>query len=256
MFGSRQSISRAIFATFFSAAVSIASPASADPFYDMTLRGASRPTRSASFARSRLGKPRSASAFKVSVPLVGLRDEPIAVSGVVVVPAGPAPAGGRPVVAWAHPTTGVARHCAPSLVPEVLSWIPGLDAMLARGFVVAATDYPGLGTVGPHPYLIGRSEGRAVLELGASGARTTGVRGRHTFRHLGALAGRTCGALRGRARPQLRARAPSRWCRRGSTCHGARRVVPRGYPRHRGQGARSVRTLVVVRTSSIFRSTM
>jgi alpha-beta hydrolase superfamily lysophospholipase len=36
--------------------------------------------------------------------------------------------------------------------------------MLARGFVVAATDYPGLGTVGPHPYLIGRSEGRAVLD--------------------------------------------------------------------------------------------
>src|SRR5262245_10446782 len=38
---------------------------------------------------------------------------PIAVSGVVFTPAGPAPAGGRPVVAWAHPTTGIDRRCAP-----------------------------------------------------------------------------------------------------------------------------------------------
>jgi pimeloyl-ACP methyl ester carboxylesterase len=30
--------------------------------------------------------------------------------------------------------------------------------------VVAATDYPGLGTAGPHPYLVGVSEARAVLD--------------------------------------------------------------------------------------------
>jgi pimeloyl-ACP methyl ester carboxylesterase len=36
--------------------------------------------------------------------------------------------------------------------------------MLARGYVVVATDYPGLGTPGIHPYLIGKSEGRAVLD--------------------------------------------------------------------------------------------
>jgi acetyl esterase/lipase len=36
--------------------------------------------------------------------------------------------------------------------------------MLQRGFVVTATDYPGLGTAGPHPYLVGISEGRAVLD--------------------------------------------------------------------------------------------
>ncbi len=36
--------------------------------------------------------------------------------------------------------------------------------MLGRGLVVVATDYPGLGTVGPHPYLVGASEGRAVLD--------------------------------------------------------------------------------------------
>ena len=43
--------------------------------------------------------------------------------------------------------------------------IPGLTEMIARGYVVAATDYPGLGTPGTHPYLIGVSEGRAVLDM-------------------------------------------------------------------------------------------
>ena len=41
----------------------------------------------------------------------------------------------------------------------------GLADMLARGYVVVATDYPGLGVPGQiHPYLIGVSEGRAVLD--------------------------------------------------------------------------------------------
>jgi alpha-beta hydrolase superfamily lysophospholipase len=110
------------------------------------------------------GAPHGASAMKILYRSTGLRGEPIAVSGIVVTPPGPAPAGGRPVVAWAHPTTGVARHCAPSLSPHALQWIPGLDAMLAHGYVVSATDYPGLGTAGVHPYVIGESEGRAVLD--------------------------------------------------------------------------------------------
>ena len=40
----------------------------------------------------------------------------------------------------------------------------GLADMLAPGYVVVATDYPGLGVPGIHPYLIGVSEGRAVLD--------------------------------------------------------------------------------------------
>jgi acetyl esterase/lipase len=42
--------------------------------------------------------------------------------------------------------------------------ISGLRDLIAHGYVVAATDYPGLGTPGPHPYLVGVSEGRAVLD--------------------------------------------------------------------------------------------
>jgi pimeloyl-ACP methyl ester carboxylesterase len=94
----------------------------------------------------------------------GLKGEPIAVSGAVIVPAGAAPPGGWPVVAWAHPTTGIVPHCAPTLAIFFHQQIPGLRMMLERGFAIAATDYPGLGTPGPHPYLVGESEGRAVLD--------------------------------------------------------------------------------------------
>ncbi|MEJ8573442.1 lipase family protein [Microbaculum marinum] len=110
------------------------------------------------------GAPAGTSAYRVLYRSTGLKDEPIAVSGIVVVPEGVVPDGGRPVIAWAHPTTGVANRCAPTLTPNVFKQIQGLPEMLALGYVVAATDYPGLGTPGTHPYLVGVSEGRAVLD--------------------------------------------------------------------------------------------
>lgn len=90
--------------------------------------------------------------------------QPIAVSAVAVVPSSPAPPSGRPVVAWAHPTSGVEPQCAPSLARSKFREIQGLAALLKQGIIVVATDYPGLGTAPPHPYLVGASEGRAVLD--------------------------------------------------------------------------------------------
>jgi alpha-beta hydrolase superfamily lysophospholipase len=110
------------------------------------------------------GAPLGAAAYRVLYRSTGLSGRPIAVSGIVVIPPGPAPAGGRPIVAWAHPTTGIVPHCAPSLAHVAFAQIQGLHEMIARGYVVAATDYPGLGTPGPHPYLVGVSEGRAVID--------------------------------------------------------------------------------------------
>jgi hypothetical protein len=81
---------------------------------------------------------------------------------VVIIPAGTVPPEGRPIIAWAHPTTGIVPHCAPSLAIFFFQQVQGLREMVRRGYIVAATDYPGLGTPGPHPYLVGVSEGRAV----------------------------------------------------------------------------------------------
>jgi acetyl esterase/lipase len=114
--------------------------------------------------RMRLPAPVGATAYRVLYRSTGLHDEPIPVSGVIVIPNGPAPPGGRPVVAWAHPTTGVVPRCAPSLALFVFQQIQGLREMIDRGYAVAATDYPGLGTPQTHPYLVGASEARAVLD--------------------------------------------------------------------------------------------
>jgi acetyl esterase/lipase len=108
--------------------------------------------------------PPAASAWKIVYASTGLKGEPIEVSGLLVIPDGAAPPGGRRVIAWAHPTSGIGETCAPSLLPTPLEKIPQLRELVRQGFLVTATDYPGLGTPGPHPYLIGISEGRAVLD--------------------------------------------------------------------------------------------
>jgi pimeloyl-ACP methyl ester carboxylesterase len=110
------------------------------------------------------GAPLGATAYRVLYRSTGLDDKPILVSGVVIVPAGDPPPGGRPIVAWAHPTSGVVPRCAPSLAIFLFEQIQGLRSFVRDGYVVAATDYPGLGTAEPHPYLVGTSEARAVLD--------------------------------------------------------------------------------------------
>ena len=110
------------------------------------------------------GAPLGASAYRVLYRSTGMRGEPIFVSGVVVVPQGDPPLGGRPIVAWAHPTSGITPRCAPSLAIFLFQQMQGLRSFVERGYVVAATDYPGLGTPETHPYLIGDSEARAVID--------------------------------------------------------------------------------------------
>jgi acetyl esterase/lipase len=111
-----------------------------------------------------LGAPDGAAAYRVLYRSTSPEGAPIAVSGVIIVPTGPAPEGGRPIVAWAHPTTGIVPRCAPSLAMFIFQQIAGSREMVERGYVIAATDYPGLGTPGPHPYLVGNSEARSVID--------------------------------------------------------------------------------------------
>ena len=108
--------------------------------------------------------PSNTTAYRILYRSTGLDGKPVAVSGMVIVPQGSPPPGGRPIVAWAHPTTGVIPRCAPSLPPIQFQQIRGLPEMIQRGYVVVATDYPGLGTAGPHPYLVGTSEAMSVLD--------------------------------------------------------------------------------------------
>ncbi len=93
-----------------------------------------------------------------------LGDVPIEVSGVVIEPAGLPPLGGWPVVSYAHGTTGLADACAPSRSPTLFGQLSVVLPLVERGYVVTATDYEGLGTPGPHPYLQPVSEARGVID--------------------------------------------------------------------------------------------
>ena len=108
-----------------------------------------------------------ATAYRVLYTSTGYDGNPTAVSGFVLVPEGEPPADGRKVVAYTHGTVGVASNCAPSLVTSQEQqplFVEGGDDLLAAGYVVAASDYQGLGTPGPHPYLVGESEGMNALD--------------------------------------------------------------------------------------------
>jgi uncharacterized membrane protein HdeD (DUF308 family) len=89
-----------------------------------------------------------------------------AVASALVAAPATLPAGPRPVIAWAHGTTGVDQTCAPSLLPTgIESGSPNaIDQVLAQGWVMVSTDYTGLGTAGPHAYLVGEQAGRSVLD--------------------------------------------------------------------------------------------
>lgn len=78
-------------------------------------------------------------------------------------PAGVAPAGGWPLLVWAHGTTGVSDACAPSRDWAELGESEVVRSLLAAGYAVLAPDYEGLDAPGVHPYLNRDSEGKAVV---------------------------------------------------------------------------------------------
>jgi pimeloyl-ACP methyl ester carboxylesterase len=115
------------------------------------------------------GIPAGARGYLVLYHSRSIRGTDVAESAVVVVPGTAPPRGGFPVVSWAHATTGVASRCAPSRMPALA--IPALAELVGAGDVVVAADYEGLGPPGLHPYLVGKSEGRSVLDAARAAAQ-------------------------------------------------------------------------------------
>jgi hypothetical protein len=96
-----------------------------------------------------------------------------ATSGEVLLPAGPAPAGGWPVISWAHGTSGLADACAPSRVgpAEKARDFSYLATWMQQGYAIVGTDYAGLGTPGLPAYLNGASESHNIVDM-VTAART------------------------------------------------------------------------------------
>lgn len=123
--------------------------------------------------------PAGASAYRILYHSETDAGADVAVSGMVVLPGGTPPAGGFPIVSWAHGTTGLAPSCAPSLAG--VTSIPFVSSFVSAGWIVAASDYEGLGaSTGLHPYLVGTSEAQDVLDAARAARALAGTSASNT----------------------------------------------------------------------------
>jgi dienelactone hydrolase len=106
---------------------------------------------------------------------------PTVVTGLVSVPDEVAPFGGFRVLLYGHGTTGLADICAPSVAIDNATSQGDYDgeftsvSRTAQGWVTVATDYEGLGGPGPHPFIVGVSEGRSMLDAGRAAGQIPAV---------------------------------------------------------------------------------
>jgi pimeloyl-ACP methyl ester carboxylesterase len=91
-------------------------------------------------------------------------DVPVPVSGLLFMSEMAIAAHRRWIVAWGHGTYGLGSHCTNR---AYFSWAQRAGAVtraVRDGAVIVATDYQGLGTPGPHPYLVGQAAARNLLD--------------------------------------------------------------------------------------------
>ncbi|MFD6103695.1 lipase family protein [Nocardia salmonicida] len=110
--------------------------------------------------------PGSARAERLLYRSTTAGDQPTTTSAAVYFPAGQAPQGGWPVIAWAHGTVGLGDDCAysvggPAAVERDWAY---LGTWLNQGYAIVAADYAGLGGPGEHPYLNGIAEAHNVVD--------------------------------------------------------------------------------------------
>jgi pimeloyl-ACP methyl ester carboxylesterase len=141
----------------------MARPVAPDAFYLPPADLPSRPgvlLRQEEFHR---GVPADALAWRILYSTTRLDGTPAVASAIVMVSRN-AHSGPRQVITWTHGTTGVVPGCGPSLLDDPFANVPAMRLLIDNGWIYVATDYVGLGTSGPHPYLIGEGEARSALD--------------------------------------------------------------------------------------------
>lgn len=108
-----------------------------------------------------LDVPASAEGFRIIYTTRRHDNRPAIASAVVMVPRQPASM--RPVIGWAHGTTGIMPGCAPSVLAPFAN-VPAIEPLLAAGWAYVGTDYIGLGADDAHAYLVGPEAAHAVLD--------------------------------------------------------------------------------------------
>ncbi|MBU3620893.1 alpha/beta fold hydrolase [Polynucleobacter sp. CS-Odin-A6] len=136
---------------------------------------------------------KGAQAWKIAYISSDLNGQKTIVTGLVVAPVGAAPKEGRPIMSWAHGTTGAAQNCGPSQVLDPVvplneyfllggnSWtdygIPSIAEFINEGYVVVATDYQGQGGGGRHQYALAATNSMDTIDAAraASSMKETGA---------------------------------------------------------------------------------
>ena len=115
--------------------------------------------------------PGSRAAYKVTYVTSDTFGQQALSTGTVFIPEGTAPAGGWPVVSWAHGTSGIADACAPSTTGPALPErdFAYLGNWMKQGYAIVASDYAGLGTPGLHAYLDGKTAAHNIVDMVSAG---------------------------------------------------------------------------------------
>lgn len=141
----------------------LSKPATPDAFYLTPPNLPAKPgtlIRTERFARA---VPQGAIAWRILYTTTGANGAQTVASAIVMT-SGERQDAPRPIVAWAHGTTGIAPGCAPSVLADPFQNVPAVDQLIHEKWIYVATDYVGLGTSGGHAYLVGEDAARAVLD--------------------------------------------------------------------------------------------
>ncbi|MET9325640.1 prolyl oligopeptidase family serine peptidase [Tsukamurella sp. NPDC003166] len=111
-----------------------------------------------------LSLPGAGTAKRVLYSTTDQHGKPATSTGAVFLPKGNPPAGGWPVIAWAHGTVGLGDACAPSANPRSDRDKQYLGHFLSQGYAIVASDYAGLGTPGLMSYLNSVSTAHNVVD--------------------------------------------------------------------------------------------
>ena len=122
---------------------------------------------------------KGAQAWKIAYVSSDVTGRKTIATGLIISPIGQAPKEGRPILTWAHGTTGSAQNCGPSQITNPTaplneyflmdgnSWtdygIPNVEEFIQEGYVIVATDYQGQGGGGKHQYAVAQTNGRDAI---------------------------------------------------------------------------------------------
>lgn len=121
--------------------------------------------------------PKNAKAWRILYTTTRENGKTGVASAIVVTPT--ISEGAKPIVSYSHGTIGVVPGCAPSIVEEQFpngSARELLEQSITNEWVFVSSDYIGLGTKGPHPFLIGEGEAYSSLDAIKAAQQLTDIK--------------------------------------------------------------------------------